>query len=312
MNPISVFSGSRLRVTYSFHPAPQPKSDCILVLHHGICHTREQFLPLIEQLNRLGIHAAIIDQQSEHAGFFRNCIGAKKYREGMAAAVRQIEVDTGKRIGGYALHSMGALIGQEMQQKYADWRRAAVLMAPIPVCGAMPITLRILRRHPRAYAKAVLNLDIHSLVDTPAEVRELFFDDHTPQEIVNTTTAQLKHAPFWIYCQLVLRWAVRPWIRDDGRPKMLLFSETDEIFHPREYKSTRRRFKQLEEHRMPGGHDFFIQYAETTAQRIAEFHIRHTPATLTGELPLTGPHFPRQPVRAKSAPSARRSRADGD
>src|SRR5690606_34487136 len=109
-------AGTRLSVTYSFHEAPHSVSDRAIVLHHGICHTRETFLPLIAQLNALGIHVAMIDQQSENSGFFRNFIGAKSYREGMAAAVRTIENDHPQiRIGSYAVHSMGALIGEEMQ-----------------------------------------------------------------------------------------------------------------------------------------------------------------------------------------------------
>ncbi len=98
MNPIRVPTTSRLSVSYTFHGARHPTSDRAVVLHHGICHTREQFLPLVRQLNELGFHAAMIDQQSEHAGLFRNFIGAKQYCEGMAAAVRMIEHDH-KRIG---------------------------------------------------------------------------------------------------------------------------------------------------------------------------------------------------------------------
>ncbi len=103
------------------------------------------------------------------------------------------------------MHSMGALIGEEMQQQYPELRRPTILMAPIPVDGALPITLRILTRHPLTYLKTVLTLSIHSLAKTPEQVRELFFDCRTPEGMVVNTTAQLKHAPFWIYCQFVLR-----------------------------------------------------------------------------------------------------------
>ncbi len=296
MNPVVVPTNSRLRVTYTLHEAPDPKHDRAVVLHHGICHTRDQFLPLLEQLNALGMHAAMIDQQSENAGFFRNCLGLKSYREGMAAAVRAIENEAGMRVGGYVLHSMGALIGEEVQQRYPELRRPTVLMAPIPVNGALPITLRILKRRPLAYLKAVLTLDIHSLLDTPEEVRELFFDEHTPQTIIDAATPQLKHAPFWSYCQLVLRRLVRPRIQNDGLPKLLLFSETDEIFHPGEYAKTRERFPQLLEQTIPGGHDFFIEHAPAAARHIAEFHKLSPAHAMPGP-----PHFGRRPAAAKSA-----------
>lgn len=281
MDSVVVFTKTRLRVTYSFHEALNPVSDSVMVLHHGICHTRDQFLPLIFRLNALGIHAAMVDQQSENAGFFRNAIGLKQYREGMAAAVRKLLEDhPGLRIGSYALHSMGALIGEEMQQRHPELKRPTVLLAPIPVNGALPITLRILKRHPLSYLKAVFTLDIHSLVDSPNEVRELFFDSQTPEPIIEATTAQLKHAPFWSYIQLVLRWILRPAIQNDGLPKLLLTSETDEIFHPSEYERTRGRYPQIEVDQIQGGHDFFIQYAEAAAERIANFHKQHATKSL--------------------------------
>jgi hypothetical protein len=140
------------------------------------------------------------------------------------------------------------------------------------VNGVLPITLRILKRHPLSYLKAVFTLDIHSLVDSPSEVRELFFDPQTPEPLIEATTPQLKHAPFWSYVQLVLRWMLRPAIQNDGLPKFLLTSHTDEIFHPSEYERTRGRYPQLEEDQFQGGHDFFIQYAELVAERIANFH----------------------------------------
>ena len=275
--PVFVPTEGPLAVTYTLYEAPHPVSDLAIVLHHGICHTRLQFLPLIEQLNGFGIHAAMIEQQSEHAGFFRNCIGLNQYRAGMAAAVRRIESAEGWPIGSYVLHSMGALIGEEMQQANRDLLRPTVFLAPIPIDGAFPITFRILRRRPRSYLETVLALDVLSLMNTPQQVRELFFDARTPGRIVEETTDQLKHAPFWAYCQLVLRWLIRPRVKDDQRPKMLLYSETDEIFHPEEYKKTRRHYSRLEVHAFDGGHDFFIEYAEPAAKLIADFHLLHAP-----------------------------------
>ena len=306
MNVTVVPTRLRQRVTYSFHEAADPVSDQVVALHHGICHTRDQFLPLIARLNSLGLHALMIDQQSENAGFFRNALGMQHYREGMAAALRKFAEDHPRLpVGSYALHSLGALIGQEMQQRYPQWRRPTVLMAPIPIHGALPISLRILRRHPLRYLKAVLTLNIHSLMRTPEMVRELFFDDLTPAPIVERTTEQLKHAPFWLYCQLVLRPLLRPRIRDDGLPKRLLFSETDEIFHPSEYRTTREQFPRLEEHHIRGGHDFFIEYAGEAAQQIAEFHQHYAVPTHAAIPALAPPHFLHRPAEAQPAPAER-------
>jgi len=298
----TVPTNSRLNVTYSLHEAESPVSSRWVVLHHGICHTREQFRRLIEQLNQRGLHVAMVDQQSEHAGFFRNALGTRHYREGMAAALRKIEADTGRKIGSYAFHSMGAFIGEETQQRYAELRRPTVLMAPIPVNGALPVSLRILWRHPLAFLKAVFTLSVHSLVDTPEEVRELFFDPFTPEPIVQETTKQLKHAPFWIYLQLILRRVIRPSIRDDGLPKLLLYSDTDEIFHPREYNQLEARFAQLTRQHILGGHDFFIQYAEQAAESIHDFHQTHNVEAILGSpAGISGPHFAKRPAAVDAA-----------
>jgi pimeloyl-ACP methyl ester carboxylesterase len=274
MSPIVVPAPTRLRVTYRLHEAPKPDSGRGVVLHHGICHTREHFQRLIEALNASGIHAAVIDQQSEDAGWLRrNFIGLNAYCEGMAAAVTAIEKEM--PIGSYALHSMGALIGEEMQRQHPELRHPTVLMAPVPVDGALPITLRLLKRRPHDYLCAVFALNILSLARSPTRVRELFFDQDTPQHIVKQAKRQLRHAPFWTYCQLALRWKLRPAISDDGYARLLLYSASDEIFFPSEYENTKALYPGMKEFRIEGGHDFFIEYAQRAAEEIADFHLSH-------------------------------------
>src|SRR5262249_15921233 len=152
-------------------------------------------------LNARGLNAVMVDQQSEDAGFFRNLIGAKQYREGMADAVKMIEKGV-MPVGWYVCHSMGALICEEMQQHYPKLPRPTVFMAPIPVDGSLPIAVRIFKRHPGTFLKCMLTLSIFELANTDEEVRELFFDRSTPEAIVQRTTPQLKHAPFWMFLQL--------------------------------------------------------------------------------------------------------------
>jgi alpha-beta hydrolase superfamily lysophospholipase len=274
MAPILVTTELGLHVSYRFYEAQNPQSDSIIALHHGICHTHEQFEELTKQLNGLGMHAAMISQQSGKPRLLRNCIGIDQYVAGMKAAVKMIERRNG-RIGSYAFHSMGALVGEEMQAKYPDLRRPTVLMAPIPVDGALPVSLRILKAHTKDYLNAVRKLSIQSLASTHAQVHELFFDPGTPWKTVETTRAQLQHAPFWMYIELVFRWLARPRIPKNESPKMLLRGENDYIFREDEYKKTRSRYRSLDEHKIAGGHDFFIENAERTAGIIANFHKAH-------------------------------------
>jgi len=270
---IEVTTGTALYTTVSFHAARQPRSDQLVVLHHGICHTREHFIPLIEALNDLGLSTAVIDQQSEPAGWLRrNFIGLNSYYKGMAAAVQRIRADYGE-IGSYVLHSTGALIGENLQQQNPALRRPTVLMAPIPVRGAWPITWRIMTRYPFAYLWALVTLNIVSLAQTPKRAKALFFDQTACDKMVVDAMHCFKPVPFWLYLQLSVRGRFCPNMRNDCRPKLLITSPTDEIFHPNEFYLTRERYPQMEEHQLRGGHDFFIVDPVTTAERIAEFHL---------------------------------------
>lgn len=280
----SLFRYPRLDVTWTIHDSPRATSEHVIALQHGICHSRAHFLPLIEQLNALGHHVAMIDQQSENAGFWRNLIGLDQYVDGMADAVQQIEAR--RPIGCYALHSMGAMVGEEMQQRNPKLRRPSLLMTPIPVDGALPNTWRLMREYPIAYLRALLTLDILSLARQRNLVRELFFDDATPDEIVEATRAKLKHAPFWAYCQLVFRPFTRSRIRPDELPPMrILYGERDGIFRVEEYESMLARYVDVEVEPIPDVHDFFVVDPKGAAERIAGFYRLHRP-----HAQLAGPH----------------------
>ena len=123
-------------------------------------------------------------------------------------------------------------------------------------------------------------------------MHELFFDEATLQHIVETTTGQLKHAPFWLYCELVLRWLMRPRIQNNGLPKMLLVSESDAIFHVDEYEKTKAKFPHLKQQLLiQGGHDFFIEHAKVVAQWITTFDEQHGAEPPTDLQQIPDPHF---------------------
>jgi pimeloyl-ACP methyl ester carboxylesterase len=272
MESFRVETRTRLVTTCFIHRAACPADgQPLVVLHHGICHQHRHFLRLIAALNEQGLHVAMIDQQSKKA-CGRNGIGLGQYVEGMKAAVEQIEQRTGLSVASYVLHSMGALIGEQLQQKNAALRRPTVLMAPIPLRGALPATLRIMFHRPLGYLWAVLTLNILSLAGKPKHVRRLFFDRYTPEPIVTATWSDLKHAPFFVYLQLATQFLRRNHVLHDGSPRLLLFSPTDYLFERWEYNPTVERYRgSLRIERIEGGHDFFIENADETARRIAEF-----------------------------------------
>ncbi|MCC9608730.1 alpha/beta hydrolase [Blastopirellula sp. JC732] len=281
MEPVPVKTSSKLRVTYSLHLAESASRSQVVVLHHGILHTRATFLDLIAALNQLGIHAVMIEQQSQDAGFWRNCIGMGAYAEGMKDALVAIRTalaasEEPLQIGIVAVHSMGGEIWEETREKYPELRRPTVMMAPIPQNGALRTSLRLLRDYPFAFLKAALTFSVLSLAKTPEQVKRLFFHETANMEVVRRTTSQLTHSPFWSYLQLTFRWLLRPKISRQDMPQLLLYSESDYIFQPWEFDKTRKLYGDLlDEQAMLGGHDFFIGDARPTAAAIQEFFEKH-------------------------------------
>ncbi len=261
-----------LRVTYTIHRSLTPRSDELVVLHHGICHSAEHFDELIAALNQAGYHVAMIDQQIEAGGWLAsNWVRLGSCVAGMKLALESIEQDTSYRVGGFVLHSMGALIGETVQRDDPEWARPTVLLAPIPLGGALPVSLRLFFRYPLAYLRAVLTLNIRSLASTPARTRKIFFDVDTPDTLVERTCQLLKHASFRVYLQLVLRGILGPFIPNNDQRKLLITSPTDFIFRPSQYQGTLARYTPMDHVQSDGGHDFFMQYANETAERIASF-----------------------------------------
>lgn len=282
LQPVPVDAGTRLNVTYSFHESTCPVSDKVLVVHHGILHTREHFLPFIDELNALGFHVAMIDQQSEGA-FLRNWIGLGSYATGMATACRQIEKQQGKPIGGFIFHSMGAAIGEKMQGRSENQslRLPMVLIAPIPVLGAGPIFMRLLFARPGDLLWAIVMQSVLSLAQMEQDVRKLFFDEEAPQELVQECLKHLKHSPFYAYLQLTFRFVRIFPLPHNGQKNMLVTSDSDYIFEPSEYPRTMKLYRAGEKHpaggkwlttaKMPGGHDLFMAHPHETADLIATF-----------------------------------------
>ncbi len=268
-------AGTRLTARVSFYPAATAISPWVVVLSHGICHSRVHFERLIAALNGQGLDAAFIDLQSESAGWFRNWIGLGHYARAMSAAVRELfafpELQDRQR-GVYVFHSMGALIGEQMQELDMMLQSPTVLLAPVPPRGALGTTCRIFLRFPGAYLWAVVTLNIRSLGRSRDRVSWLFFDAETPAELVDQTCETLKHASFLAYCQLTFRRWFGFSTREHGRKQLLITSRTDRIFTPGDYREIGQIYQKLQTLEFPtGGHDFFMQFAAATAAAIADF-----------------------------------------
>lgn len=99
------------------------------------------------------------------------------------AAIRQAVVAAGPGPVVLVGHSMGGYL----IQRYLERRdaHAAVLVASVPRAGTMPSTLRTVRRHPLRAITSSPRLDTAHLVRSPEVARQMFFTEHTDQDVVD-------------------------------------------------------------------------------------------------------------------------------
>lgn len=264
---MNVPSSTPLAVSYRLHVAPS-SNGTLVSLMHGLSHTRAHFARLIGELNDRGIDCAAVDIQSGDS-FFRNWTALASYAEAAAEALYQIERDTRKKIAVTGAHSMGGRELEMLQRKHPELRRPSALLAPIPPKGALPGTGRALVRKPAGVAVMAMTANVLTVQSTPEDVRMLFFNDDTPDEIVVEAMRGLRHTSFRAYLELGLPLKDLP---PPQHPTLLLTSDTDFLFHDSEYDGTREHYGDLlTQNIIPGGHDFFIEHAARTAEEIATF-----------------------------------------
>jgi pimeloyl-ACP methyl ester carboxylesterase len=164
-------------------------------------------------------------------------------------------------------HSMG---GYVTQRWLIDNRPAgAVLLAPVPVHGAGPATLRIAARHPATVAKVTATQDMAPLVRTEALVRELFLAPDTPDEVVRRCHQRIGNESYRAYLDLLGLVRLRP--ARVTTPVLVIGAEKDGIFTPPEVERTARAYGTAAVI-LPGGHDLMLDRSwQAVAERIEVF-----------------------------------------
>jgi pimeloyl-ACP methyl ester carboxylesterase len=263
---------SKLTVSYIFEEAQHPQSDSINAQQHGINHGSMMFEGMAEEIRYRGVHTGRIDIESRG----HNWISLDEYIAAYDAALRQMQSDTKLKIGSILGHSMGGHMTQELQQAYPEWsEKPTILMAPVPLVGALPAFVRAVMKHPSMLWKSVKKLDIQDVMRTPEDVRTLFFDKETPETIVVQTMNQLRHTSYRAYLSLLTRYLTRPEIERTDTPTLLMHSKTDALFGERYDDLEIDIYTNLTRKSMPGGHDFYIQYPALSAEAVADFHKKH-------------------------------------
>lgn len=164
-------------------------------------------------------------------------------------------------------HSMG---GYVTQRWLMDNRPAgAVLLAPVPVHGAVPASLWVGARHPAVFARVNATLDMGPLVGTEALVRELFLAPDTPDEVVRLCHQRVGNESYRAYLDLLGLVRLRP--ARVTTPMLVLGAEQDGIFRPWEIERTARAYGTAAVI-LPGGHDMMLDRSwEAVAERVEVF-----------------------------------------
>jgi pimeloyl-ACP methyl ester carboxylesterase len=164
-------------------------------------------------------------------------------------------------------HSMGGLI---VQRHLAEGGAAVagVLLAPVPLRGVLPLTLRTARRHPRAFLAANLTGRLWPIVATPALARDLLSDAFTDAQVA-AVHARLQDESYLAYLGMLVPRIDASRVRV---PILVIGGGADRLFPPREIQATARAYG-VDAEIVPGvSHDLMLDPAwERIARRILDW-----------------------------------------
>ena len=136
-------------------------------------------------------------------------------------------------------HSMGGLVVQKYLER--DSLPAAVLLAPVPPGGVVPLTLAIARKHCKEFLLANLTWNLYRIVGTEALAKELLFSEETEEDKVSNYFQQLQSESYLAY----LLGMLFPRIKHKKQakiPMLVLGAENDVIFTVDEINATAKRY----------------------------------------------------------------------
>jgi pimeloyl-ACP methyl ester carboxylesterase len=203
-----------------------------LLLLHGAWHGAWCWRPAMEDFMRRGfeVHAVSLRGHgaSDRPRSFNLC-SLHDYVRDLATAVDSIHprpIVIGHSMGGYVTQLY--LMEQHLPR--------AVLLCSLPVLGALPFILRMLRRHPLATAQAFLTLNPRAMVGTPDLARDAFFRDTiAPAELERySALIGLESTRVAIEASLTVR--VEP--ARAATPMLVIAAEHDRVFTLDEQRAT--------------------------------------------------------------------------
>ena len=222
-------------------PNKNPKSTPLLFVHgawHGAWCWEPFFMPYFTQHGYRCYALSLRGHGNSPATKMMRFNSVHDYVADVAEVANQIEAETGKRpiiIG----HSMGGYITQKYLEKHIA--PAAILLASIPVFGALPFLTSMIFRYPLTMLKAGLFSHNYHIVANIDHVRALFFSESVPMESLREYHKLLDDESTRIILDTALLARANP-KKINPTPLLVIAAEDDKVFPVKHEKITAQAY----------------------------------------------------------------------
>jgi pimeloyl-ACP methyl ester carboxylesterase len=207
-----------------------PKGNIVLV--HGAWHAawcwEHNFLPYFAEQG----YNVYAPSMRAHGGSSSNknlkWLKVADYAEDVWSVVKDLKGDT------YLMgHSMGGYTVQKFLEKYGHAIKKAVLIASVPPSGAVNKPAETIKAIGFwSFMKMNFTLNLVHCVNTTQKVRTLFFDDKTPDDLVNYAAERVQSEAFLAYLDMLNKKFINP--KAIKTPILVVSGGKDWFFPPHE------------------------------------------------------------------------------
>ena len=217
-------------------PIGSPKPHEILFIHglwHAAWYWQVNFMPYFAERGYRSHAVSLRGHGGSNGSQKINWVSLADYVEDVSEVVDGME-KTPVLVG----HSAGGAI----IQKYLEHNDApaAVLLASMPSIGAMPCTIRFALRHPGAFIKTNLTLNLRHIIGTQDLYQEAMFSDKLPREKLRDYYSRTQKESYRVFLDMVILNLSRP--RKVSKKILVIGSSNDGFFTTQEYEKTAQAY----------------------------------------------------------------------
>ena len=214
-------------------PVRRTELQPVLLVHgawHGAWCWSETFMPYLAERGYQTHAMSFRGHGTSPIGRSIKVTRASDYVEDLASVIDRLPA---KPL--VVAHSMGAMVVAKYLEQ--DDLPGVVMLAPVPAHGLLPLTMKLLWRHPLRLAAANLRWSLKPMVNSPEIVRELLFPDDTPDEFAAAWAQKLTDEAYLGFLDMILfDLPTRAAIRD--RQILVLAADNDRLFSVEEQRKT--------------------------------------------------------------------------